>query len=123
MTNIPLMIAGGVFLVMLIVIGWLAIANANLKTEIAVKETSIATLTSTNHQFKDDIEANNKTLENMRLQAAQRARDVEKAREAARVVSDRYKKISALIANMKPVNKDDCTATNKLVTTYFWGQL
>lgn len=122
MNNIIIGLAGLVFILVL-VIGWLAIANANLKTEIAVKETSIATLTSANHQFKDDIEANNKTLENMRLQAAQRAKDVQKAREAAKAVSDRYKKISAMIANMKPVNKDDCTATNNLINGYMWGKL
>lgn len=117
MTNIPLMIGGGLFILMLIVIGWLSISNVNLKADIRTKDAQIMVFKSANDDFMKLAKKQNDEYAVLRQQAVERAKRAQRAIDDAKQKAKRYEIIVTNITNMKR-SGNECEDAKRLVNTY-----
>jgi hypothetical protein len=114
-------VAVTVFVTVLGLIGWLAIARANLKVELAQARADYAMCQSANADWAAKAEISNAAVRKLREEAeARQARAVEARHKADKVAEKHADKARAILAESG--KGDECRAAQRLIRQYIRGR-
>jgi hypothetical protein len=110
-------VAATVFVTVLSSIGWLAIARANLKAELAQARADYAMCQSANADWAAKTETSNAAVRKLREESeARQARAVEARNKAAKVAEKHADKARAILSESG--KGDECRAAQRLISRY-----
>lgn len=110
--------AGVAALALLLLYGWLYVANANLRADNAALKLSVASCTSENKAWADATNAANAQVQALKDVGDARAKTAAQAVTDANKLAQKYDALAKTLAAATPKDVDDCKATRLLVDEY-----
>jgi hypothetical protein len=111
----------GVVVIVASTIGWLLIARANLRAELAEAQAGRQVCLAANADFQEKTETQNRAIAQLQAEAEARAESVKQAVDASKAVARPHAARAASIERLVP-SSGDCEATAKLLADYFTGR-
>jgi hypothetical protein len=121
-SQVKLYAVTGLALCVVATIGWLLIARANLRAELAESRAQNAAYIAQNDAFKASAQRQNDAIAALQAEAEVRAEAAQKAAQAAQARAEAYQAKAAALSRRKPSAPDACAAADALFNDYLRGQ-
>jgi hypothetical protein len=99
-------------------IAYLSVVIATKETKLAQRDAMISSIETANHELKNSIVRHESEMANMRLQAQERAAQVERDKVKSSIIAKRHRTIASNVIKMKRTTNDECQDTIRLSKNY-----